>query len=93
MSNTATLPQETCESLTPTICRNQPGTRQEVKNKLQLSATCEISNKATNECPTQICYEKVRELAYYKWERAGYPSGDGLNFWLEAETELQAEST
>ena len=32
--------------------------------------------------------EKIRELAYLKWERAGYPPGDGVNFWLEAEAEL-----
>ena len=32
--------------------------------------------------------EKVRELAYQKWEKAGYPTGDGVCFWLEAEREL-----
>jgi hypothetical protein len=33
--------------------------------------------------------DEVREKAYLKWEAAGYPDGDGINFWLEAEAELQ----
>ena len=32
--------------------------------------------------------EKIRLCAYQKWERAGKPSGDGIQFWLEAEKEL-----
>jgi hypothetical protein len=32
--------------------------------------------------------QKVRELAYLKWEKAGYPAGDGVQFWTEAEQEL-----
>ena len=35
--------------------------------------------------------QAIRELAYSKWEEAGYPAGDGVNFWLEAETELKAD--
>jgi hypothetical protein len=31
--------------------------------------------------------EKIRHLAYVKWEAAGKPLGDGLCFWLEAERE------
>jgi hypothetical protein len=30
----------------------------------------------------------VRLRAYQKWEAAGKPDGDGVNFWLEAEREL-----
>ena len=37
--------------------------------------------------PTDCC-ETIREAAYYKWEVAGCPSGDGVDFWLEAEAEL-----
>lgn len=33
--------------------------------------------------------QKIRELAYRKWEEAGYPHGDGVNFWLEAENYLK----
>lgn len=32
--------------------------------------------------------QAIREIAYSKWEQAGGPIGDGLNFWLEAEQEL-----
>ena len=35
-------------------------------------------------------HRAIREAAYYKWERAGKPSGDGVDFWLEAERELLA---
>ena len=43
--------------------------------------------------PQQIvdaCEEEIRELAYAKWEAAGCPSGDGFDFWLEAEQEVIA---
>lgn len=33
----------------------------------------------------------IRELAYLKWEAAGSPAGDGLDFWLEAERESKAD--
>ena len=32
--------------------------------------------------------QAIREIAYSKWEQAGWPIGDGMNFWLEAEQEL-----
>ena len=32
--------------------------------------------------------EKIRELAYFKWQTAGSPPGDGVEFWVEAENEL-----
>lgn len=35
-------------------------------------------------------YEKenqIRKLAYYKWQQAGSPEGDGVEFWLDAERE------
>ena len=37
--------------------------------------------------PNARC-EKIRELAHSKWEAAGCPCGDGVEFWLQAETEL-----
>ena len=33
-------------------------------------------------------YEDIRLCAYQKWEAAGKPTGDGVQFWLEAEQEL-----
>jgi CBS domain-containing protein len=35
-----------------------------------------------------IFEQSIRLNAYKKWEAAGRPIGDGLNFWLEAEREL-----
>jgi len=32
--------------------------------------------------------EEIRLCAYQKWENAGKPAGDGIQFWLEAEQEL-----
>jgi hypothetical protein len=35
-----------------------------------------------------ISQETIRLCAYRKWEAAGKPGGDGVNFWLEAERQL-----
>jgi Protein of unknown function (DUF2934) len=35
-----------------------------------------------------VSAEDIRVRAYRKWESAGKPAGDGLQFWLEAEQEL-----
>jgi len=32
--------------------------------------------------------ESIRLRAYSRWESAGMPPGDGVQFWLEAEREL-----
>jgi hypothetical protein len=32
--------------------------------------------------------QEIRDLAYCKWENAGYPISDGCEFWQEAEKEL-----
>ena len=32
--------------------------------------------------------DDIRLCAYRKWESAGRPTGDGIQFWLEAEQEL-----
>ena len=48
------------------------------------SASAPIENQ-----PTSIVSEQtIRELAHSKWEAAGCPSGDGTEFWLEAEKEV-----
>ncbi len=36
------------------------------------------------------CEEEIRQLAYQKWEESGCPSGDGFDFWVEAEREVMA---
>jgi DUF2934 family protein len=35
-----------------------------------------------------VSAEDIRLCAYRKWESAGKPTGDGIQFWLEAEQEL-----
>ena len=35
-----------------------------------------------------VSAEEIRFCAYRKWEVAGKPTGDGIQFWLEAEQEL-----
>lgn len=32
--------------------------------------------------------EEIRPLAYRKWQEAGSPAGDGVQFWLAAEKEI-----
>jgi len=35
-----------------------------------------------------VSEEAIRLCAYRKWQTAGRPRGDGVNFWLEAQREL-----
>ena len=35
-----------------------------------------------------MCEKKIAKLAYQKWEEAGRPLSDGVEFWLAAEKEL-----
>ena len=37
----------------------------------------------------QVPEEYVRVRAYYLWEEAGRPDGDGCEFWARAESELR----
>lgn len=37
--------------------------------------------------------ERIRDLAHQKWEAAGSPAGDGIEFWLAAEKELIPSDT
>ena len=43
------------------------------------------------EAPPSTCCENIRERAFVLWEAAGCPCGDGVEFWLQAETELSGE--
>lgn len=40
-----------------------------------------------------IAEEAIRNCAYQKWEAAGKPTGDGVQFWLAAEKELSRSRT
>ena len=43
-------------------------------------------DKASNSRP--VTADDVRLCAYRKWDSAGKPPGDGVQFWLEAEQEV-----
>ena len=75
---------------TPATDLNKTCKAQTQGQKAQLSASASC-DQATEQTEQQVCCEKVQERAYYKWEQAGRPEGDGVNFWFEAKAELQAE--
>lgn len=37
----------------------------------------------------EVTDDEVRLAAYRRWEMAGKPAGDGVEFWLAAERELR----
>lgn len=40
-------------------------------------------------CSISISREDlIRERAYFLWEEAGRPEGDGIDFWVEAEKQI-----
>ena len=47
-----------------------------------------LASGAKSHNAVSICAEDIRLCAYRKWEHAGKPTGDGVQFWLEAEQEL-----
>ena len=54
-------------------------------------ATRDAATPSSQNLPTDL-EETIRELAHAKWAAAGYPAGDGVSFWLEAEQELTTGS-
>lgn len=44
--------------------------------------------------PSLVSFWKglIKSSAYLKWEAAGYPEGQDLTFWLEAETEFMPQA-
>lgn len=51
----------------------------------------ELSTCGSNDTCNDICQDSVRERAYFIWENAGHPTGDGANFWLLAEEQIREE--
>lgn len=49
------------------------------------------STRPSNQEPIDSREEAIRALAHSKWEAAGSPTGDGAEFWLDAEREVDAE--
>ncbi len=44
--------------------------------------------RAKNHNGKSVSEHEIRLCAFQKWEAAGTPSGDGVQFWLEAEREM-----
>lgn len=54
------------------------------------TGSCQQISVATD-CDETVCENAIRERAYSLWEQAGYPTGDGIDFWLQAEQQLKDE--
>jgi hypothetical protein len=50
-----------------------------------------LSSFVSNDTNDESCQNSVRERAYFIWENAGYPIGDGSDFWLLAEEQIKEE--
>ena len=67
------------------------------KEKTEKRETCTVPavgqsqqiSAVTGCSSTEICQDEIRERAYSLWEQAGYPAGDGVDFWVQAEQELK----
>lgn len=47
-----------------------------------------VAASANDHIGKLVSDEDIRLCAYQKWEAAGKPTGDGIQFWLAAEQEL-----
>lgn len=39
----------------------------------------------------ELRHREISDLAYKKWQEAGEPQGDGVQFWLDAEREWEED--
>lgn len=83
---TAASPSESVGSVKQTKSPNQTGGNQTGNQTGGQTGPEERSPEAS----ADDCDRAVRELAYSKWEAAGFPEGNGFDFWLEAEREVKA---
>jgi hypothetical protein len=49
---------------------------------------CSAGKKCCKANLSATSHESIEKLAYEKWQEAGCPESDGIEFWLAAETEL-----
>jgi len=54
-------------------------------------ANKELSSCGSNSTNDESCQNSVREKAYFLWENAGCPIGDGFDFWLLAQEQIKEE--
>lgn len=55
-------------------------------------STAFVNKKQSENVTYETLRQKIRELAYQKWEQAGQPCGQDKEFWIEAEKELFGEN-
>jgi len=46
----------------------------------------------TNENSAKVKESEIKVAAYQKWEKAGRPAGQDMQFWLDAEAQLRASA-
>lgn len=72
----------------------------DTKGKIEMKTDCcgknpckEVNLQEWEECkfptPEQERARIIEEMAYYKWQNAGCPIGQCMEFWLEAEQEYE----
>jgi len=61
--------------------------RKERTEKLGNQMTATLDDLELSAEQLNCCQEEVQKLAYRKWQEAGCPIGEALNFWLAAERE------
>lgn len=69
------------------VAASQVAASQVAKNDVQPS----MPTTAAADGSTADSAEKIRESAYYKWEAAGCPCSDGVEFWLQADSEMSSD--
>jgi hypothetical protein len=69
--------------------RHEHATRAEVvANQPTTPTKAAVASSDNKHNGMLVSVEDIRLCAYEKWEAAGQPTGDGIQFWLEAEREL-----
>jgi len=56
------------------------------------SLTTKTLEEAACTATTTPCEDAIRQRAYEQWQATGCPEGDGVDFWLEAELALAAQT-
>ncbi len=80
----ATIPAATIPAATISISQAPIAT-------IPIASTSVVTAPVENKCATACAApseEAIRVGAYYRWDAAGRPGGDGIQFWLQAEQEL-----
>ncbi|AMV26848.1 hypothetical protein VT84_20780 [Gemmata sp. SH-PL17] len=64
--------------------------RTQVSQRTNPAAASESVSLQPASHPAKVSTDKIRARAFFLWEQAGQPEGDGVEFWLRAEQELAA---